>query len=205
MAEDSQCKKPTGADGKETLDKMNDHHRPLAEWALSKLPEFDCETILDVGCGGGMLLDLLSKKYPQGGFFGIDYSPDAIHVATETCQNMVFSRCLALMVASVSKMPFPDGNFDLVTAMETYFFWPNLEKDIQEVARTIRSGGMFLIISEAYPHPDFNERNAEWVAKHNMNLVTNEEMVSMLTNSGFSAEVFTKEDCNWVAFLAKKL
>jgi len=28
--------------------------------------------------------------------------------------------------ASVSRLPFPDGTFDLVTAVETHYYWPDL-------------------------------------------------------------------------------
>src|SRR5256885_11876107 len=37
---------------------------------------------------------------------------------------------------SVSDLPFPDGMFDLVTALETHFWWPNLPGDMRSEEHT---------------------------------------------------------------------
>jgi SAM-dependent methyltransferase len=40
--------------------------------------------------------------------------------------------------------------FDLVTAIETQYYWPNLVKDMQEILRVLKPGGTLLIIAESY-------------------------------------------------------
>ena len=47
-------------------------------------------------------------------------------------------------------MPFPDGVFDLVTAVETHYFWPDMAADMREVFRVLKPGGGFILIAEAY-------------------------------------------------------
>ena len=42
-------------------------------------------------------------------------------------------------------MPFEDNTFDIVTAFETVYFWPDIEKSFGEVKRVLKPGGMFLI------------------------------------------------------------
>jgi ubiquinone/menaquinone biosynthesis C-methylase UbiE len=43
--------------------------------------------------------------------------------------------------ASVSQLPFQDGMFDLVTEVETHFWWPDLAADVHEVFRVVKPGG----------------------------------------------------------------
>ena len=39
--------------------------------------------------------------------------------------------------ASVSKLPFPNDQFDLVTAVETQYYWPDLVNDMREILRVL--------------------------------------------------------------------
>jgi ubiquinone/menaquinone biosynthesis C-methylase UbiE len=47
-------------------------------------------------------------------------------------------------------LPFPDGLFDLVTAVETHYFWPDLPADMREIQRVLRPGGTLVVLAEAY-------------------------------------------------------
>ena len=49
---------------------------------------------------------------------------------------------------SAEKLPYEDGKFDLVTAVETVYFWPNLPGCLQEVRRVLKPGGRFVIMVE---------------------------------------------------------
>jgi SAM-dependent methyltransferase len=50
----------------------------------------------------------------------------------------------------VSRLPFPGDKFDLVTAVETQYYWPDLVKDMQEVLRVLKPGGTLIVIAESY-------------------------------------------------------
>jgi SAM-dependent methyltransferase len=52
--------------------------------------------------------------------------------------------------AAVSRLPFSSDFFNLVTAVETHYYWPDLPGDIQEIRRVLRPGGSLLIIAETY-------------------------------------------------------
>lgn len=47
-------------------------------------------------------------------------------------------------------MPFDDGVFDLVTAVETHYYWPNLPADLREIRRVLKPGGRVLLIAEGH-------------------------------------------------------
>ena len=69
-------KRPEGKEGRALLKDMNEHHRKLSEWALSVLPPMRCSKILDIGCGGGMLISLLARKYEKASIYGVDISDE---------------------------------------------------------------------------------------------------------------------------------
>lgn len=192
--------RPTGEDGKRVLENMNIHHRELAEWALSVLPEMDPMAILDIGCGGGMLISLMGKRY-GGTIRGVDISEDAVELASSINSDLIESGRCSISKASVSSLPFKDGTFDLVTAFETYFFWPELKEDIKEAARTVGPGGILLIVSETYPHPDFKERNDRIITEYGLNIRENREIAEMMEDAGLQVEIVEIEENNWVAFI----
>jgi ubiquinone/menaquinone biosynthesis C-methylase UbiE len=48
----------------------------------------------------------------------------------------------------VSQIPWEDGAFDLVTAFETVYFWPDFEGGLKEVRRVLKPGGTLFICNE---------------------------------------------------------
>lgn len=57
---------------------------------------------------------------------------------------------IVIQNAAVSQLPFPNESFDLVTAVETHYYWPDLPSDMREVRRVLKPGGTLLILAEAY-------------------------------------------------------
>ena len=45
--------------------------------------------------------------------------------------------------ASVAELPFEAEQFEVVTAFETVYFWPELVQNFREVYRVLKPGGVF--------------------------------------------------------------
>ena len=60
----------------------------------------------------------------------------------------VLDKRVFITQGSAEKLPYEDGKFDLVTAVETVYFWPNLPDCLQEVRRVLKKGGKFAILVE---------------------------------------------------------
>lgn len=195
---------PKGDEGRETLESMNENHRELSEWAMSLLPSMDPGKILDVGCGGGMQLFMLGSEFPEAHLYGVDISEDAVDFALNVNREKAEAGKCTIEVAPAEELPFSDEMFDLVSAFETYFFWTDLKEGIAEAYRVLAPGGIFTVISEQYPHPDFDERNAEVIRRTGLTLVENEDMAFLLEDEGFTVEYVTVPENNWVCFIAEK-
>ena len=205
MAEEDQYQKPVGEEGAKVLEKMNEHHKDLSAWGIACIPQaFTPSRILDIGCGGGNAIRVMSMKWPRSVCDGIDISEKAVEITLN--RNRIFASIgrIRAQVAGVSNIPFPDGEFDLITAIETYFFWPDLPNDLKSAASKLRNGGIMVVISEQY----FDGRNdTELTAqceKYHMKLVSNDEMVHLMEDAGMTVTVTTDPDRNWVTFVGKK-
>jgi ubiquinone/menaquinone biosynthesis C-methylase UbiE len=107
----------------------------------------------------------------------------------------------------VSLLPYADDKFDLVTAVETHFFWPDLSRDVREVWRVIKPGGSFAIIAEAYKGAKtaMSRMVEKYASKAGMKLLTRDEHQSLLERAGFeSVRVFTDSSKGWICAIGRK-
>jgi len=194
-----QCRKPTGTFGKIVARKMNKSHDEVTRWGIQFLDTGRGKDLLDVGCGGGRNLRNLAEKCPDARVVGVDHSRDMVALSRQVNMDLLNEGRIEVVEATVSRLPFEDGSFDAVTAVETYFFWPDLINDLREVMRVTRPGGMVLLVTEAYHHPDFEERNRTWEQMSDFKTDTPEELRGYLESAGLEDIESTKvEENNWL-------
>lgn len=146
----NQVRKPSGRLGRAVVGRMNVSHAGLTDWGLEQVRVEPAFTILDVGCGGGRTIQVLAARATAGRVFGVDYSAASVEASRETNRDAVAAGRVEIQEASVSKLPFADAMFDLVTAVETHYYWPALPNDAREILRVLKPGGTFVVIAEAY-------------------------------------------------------
>ncbi|KHD37664.1 SAM-dependent methlyltransferase [Clostridium acetobutylicum] len=201
----NQCKKPVGDQGKVVVDDMNERHYELTGWGLDKIKIDKAYKMLDIGCGGGRTVNRLSNAAEEGEVYGIDYSSDCVRWASEYNKELIKEGRVHISEASVEKLPFEDNKFDVVTAVETIYFWPNVEENIKEVNRVLKKGGKFIIINEIYDDDKFRERNNEFAKNSNMKIYSPEKLKSLLKNAGYlNIEMEIKEENNWICYVSEK-
>src|SRR5215475_4285391 len=141
----SQCKKPRGWLGRFLLRKMNSRHSKLTDWGLGQVSIQPDSTILDVGCGGGRTLSKLAGLATEGKVYGLDYSEESVAVSRRTNAHWIDAGRVEVREGSVSRLPFSEGRFDLVTAVETHFWWPDLPAGVREIFRVLKPGGKVIV------------------------------------------------------------
>jgi ubiquinone/menaquinone biosynthesis C-methylase UbiE len=129
---------------------MNSSHSKLTDWGLEHISIENHHTILDACCGGGRTVGKLAAIATQGKVYGIDYSHESVTATNKTNAQWIDLGRVEIRHGSVSQLPFPGGMFDLVTAVETHFWWPNLPGDMREVFRVLKPGGTLIFIAEIY-------------------------------------------------------
>jgi ubiquinone/menaquinone biosynthesis C-methylase UbiE len=200
-----QCRKPKGRFGRFVGMGMNLGHGKLRRWGLSHISINLDAFILDVGCGGGKTVLDLAQISSSGKVCGIDYSEEMVQLARKINKEFIQKGHVEIIHGSVSSLPFTDGMFNLVTAFEAYYFWPNLIDDLKEIKRVLKPGGTLLIANEVYEHENFEKRNLRLAKWGDMMIHTPEEYRGFLTEAGYMAiEIDDVPEKNWIAAIAKK-
>jgi len=203
----NQCSKPSGWLGRFTLRRMNLSHSRLTDWGLTHVSIEKHFTILDVGCGGGRTVSKLAALATRGKVYGLDYSEDSVAVSKKMNAPWINLGRVEVCRGSVSRLPFPDGSFDLVTAVETHFWWPELHNDMREVFRVTKPGGTLLLIAEIYKGANSAaSRLAErYASRVGIQLLTAKEHRELCEIAGYSeVEVAEQPSRAWICAVAHR-
>jgi SAM-dependent methyltransferase len=90
--------------------------------------------VLDAGCGGGATTDSLAK---YGNVTGLELEEVAVEYAHERGRNVI--------QGSIETLPFENGSFDLVLALDVIEHLPNDLQALQELHRVLRPEGRLLV------------------------------------------------------------
>src|SRR5690348_4790890 len=198
---ETQYKKPRGFLGRLTLRRMNKSHSKLTDWGLTHTAVESRFTVLDVGCGGGRTVSKLAAMATQGKVHGIDHSKESVAMAMRSNKPWIDLARVEIREASVSRLPYADGLFDIVTAVETHFWWPALSSDLREVLRVLKPGGRLILIAEVYRGAQALASKAveRYSEKTGMALLTADEHREYLTNAGYSdVQIITDPRKGWI-------
>ena len=139
--------------------------------------------VLDVACGNGRLLEMLSKRHRFSGF-GVDLSDRMVENAR--CLNP----SMAFMPACADALPFEDASFDVVTVCAAYHHFPDVDAFANEAGRVLKPDGKLYIAEVYYPkllralcNPLIRLSPAG-----DVRLYGPEEICRVLTNAGFRNE-----------------
>lgn len=175
----NQCARPEGSLGRAMLCFMNYTHAPLTNWGLKLVNVQDGWTMLDVGCGGGFTIRRLLKRSKDAQVYGIDISEESVTKARRVNAE-VLDKQVYVTQGSAEQLPYNDEMFDLVTAVETVYFWPNLPDCLQEVRRVLKPGGKFAIMVEVV------DSDSKWTSiVDGMTAYTPEQLKTLLDDAGF--------------------
>lgn len=115
---------------------------------LAELEKEDFTDILDAGCGTGAVLALLSEKYPDKNYTGIDLSPEMISVAdSKKLQGVKF------ICGDCENLPFADDFFDVITCSMSFHHYPHPVDFFRSCKRALRPGGRLIIRDMTVPQP----------------------------------------------------
>jgi SAM-dependent methyltransferase len=114
-----------------------DQQVPTYEEALRRVGLEPGQRVLDVGCGAGAFLRLVSDRgaVPSG----IDASEALIELARRRLP------AADLRVGEMEDLPWDDGSFDLVTGFNSFFFADDMVAALREAGRVAKPGSPVVI------------------------------------------------------------
>jgi SAM-dependent methyltransferase len=112
---------------------------------------------LDLGCGDGILTDILLRRTGSRNLVGVDADP----LETQAAARFPFYR--RLHACPADRIPESDASFDFVLSNSVLEHIPDLEAAVAEVARLLRRNGRFLF---TVPGPGFHQNLAGSLLPH---------------------------------------
>jgi SAM-dependent methyltransferase len=200
-----QVRKPSRWVGRLFLWMMNVSHSGLTDWGLRHVHWERQFTILDVGCGGGRTVEKLAGLASEGFIHGIDYAKGSVAASRRRNAPSIQTGRVEIREASVSHLPFSDDKFDVVTAVETHYYWPDLVKSMQEVLRVLKPGEMLVIVAESYNNGAYSALQRPVMKLLRAANLTVEEHRALFSTAGYTdIQIFEERSRGWICGTGKK-
>jgi SAM-dependent methyltransferase len=180
------ARKPRGWGGRFFVASMNIGHGGISRWGLNHLAIRPGDHILDIGCGGGKNVARMLRRATEGRVCGLDYSEVSVEKTKRMNRRAVRAGRAEIRLGSVSENPWPDNSFDVVTAFETVYFWPDFTNDLREVRRVLKPGGIFFICNEMNKPEEGEAPYQFWIKKLNLKTYTPSDFQKHLAGAGFA-------------------
>ena len=102
------------------------------------------ESVLDVGCGTGLLGELMANRVgTEGSVTGIDLSNDMLDFARSRCHELSQVR---FFQGSAESLDIESSTIDVVTCTQTLLYVDKVAKSLKELFRVLKPGGRVAII-----------------------------------------------------------
>ncbi|HOV14506.1 MAG TPA: metalloregulator ArsR/SmtB family transcription factor [Spirochaetota bacterium] len=138
------------------------------------------ENILDIGCGTGRNLPILSKKATK--VFGVDLSPKMLQLSEHICKKYKLN--YELKIGDIYNLPFSDYFFDCVFINMVLHHISDPMKAFKEIARIIKKNGKMIFIDLlGHNNDEMRSKYADlWLG------FTLDELENYFSKNGFTIE-----------------
>jgi SAM-dependent methyltransferase len=140
---DRRARRPSGAEAR-AIYRDPLYHRPNFRVLLEALALTRDDYLLEVGCGGGALLQDALRSGCRAA--AIDHSPEMVRLARETNRDAVAKGRLEVVEASADRMPFPDGTFTCAVMTGVLGFLPDPIAALKEIRRVLAGDGRLALL-----------------------------------------------------------
>lgn len=141
-----QLRKPSGFIGKVlTARLLNRVNAPMNQLTLQLLDLNADDHVLEVGFGGGDLINRMASAVTRGRIAGVDFSPEMVEVCARRFAPLVAAGQVELRCASAEDLPYGAEHFTKACTVNTIYFWPDPLVALAELRRTLRDSGRLVV------------------------------------------------------------
>jgi len=140
------------------------------------------DIFLEIGCGGGALLDMVLQTVQQA--CGIDHSPDMVELARQKNGKALSEGRVEVMQGDVEALPWAENHFTCAAGVEVLYFIEDPRRVSEELCRVLKPGGRLVLVTGARPKSALaNLAYGIWLKY--MRFHPNDELASVLRQAGF--------------------
>ncbi len=162
-------------------DAMEEHHSDITDQTLALMRVQPGDRVLDLGCGTGWASRRLAKMVPNGEVVGIDVADEMLRRAE---QSSAGSRNIRYVWGSAEHIPVAEKAFDKVLSVESFYYYADQGKALDELRRVLAPGGRLFILINLYRD---NHYSLLWVdeLKVPVQVKSEAEYLELLRQHGF--------------------
>jgi SAM-dependent methyltransferase len=178
----SQLRKPEGENGIEIGEIMNDANGPMNRHTIAVLNPEANDAILEIGMANGLFVKNIVRLDDSIKYTGCDYSKLMVELAANSNRDFVKQGKARFIHANANKLPFENHSFDKIFTINTFYFWDDHVKVLQELIRVLKKDGT-LVLSITSKH--LLEKSP--MAKYGFASFSKEEIIEMMRSNGFAS------------------
>jgi ubiquinone/menaquinone biosynthesis C-methylase UbiE len=162
-------------------DDMENHHSDITNQTLALMDLQPVDRVLDLGCGTGWASRRMARIVTAGEVVGLDVADEMLHRAEQASSDVKNVRYLW---GSAEKIPAPDNHFSKVLSVESFYYYADQGKALDELRRVLTPGGRLFILINLYKD---NHYSLRWVEelKVPVQALSESEYVVLLSRHGF--------------------
>jgi ubiquinone/menaquinone biosynthesis C-methylase UbiE len=163
-------------------DEMEGHHSDITEQTLSLMEIQPGDRILDLGCGTGWASRRMARLAHGGEVVGLDVADEMLRRAEDASSAF---RNVRYVWGSAEKIPESDNAFGKVLSVESFYYYADQGKALDELRRVLAHGGKLFILINLYKD---NHYSLRWVEelKVPVQTLSEEQYKRLLQNHGFT-------------------
>jgi ubiquinone/menaquinone biosynthesis C-methylase UbiE len=125
-------------------------NQPCAAWVIDLLSIQPHDSVLEVGFGPGVGIELLARSVPEGYIAGVDPSDEMLKQAKARNVKAIESGRVDLRYGSVERLPFEDSTFSNALATNSMQVWPDPMIGLREMRRVMTPDGCIALAFTPY-------------------------------------------------------
>lgn len=178
---------PRGFTGRVTYMVMGRAHNSIYRNVAEVLAPRPDDDLLEVACGNGQFL----KKYAPEvhSIAGLDLSEVGVQAARKKHAARIAAGTGEFVQGDAGQLPWPDGSFTAVTAMNSVIAFPQPVQSMKEIHRVLRPGGR-AVISIEWHAGDGKDYSKDRI-RYRLHIWSEDEVRSMMEEAGFSDVTIT--------------
>jgi len=164
-------------------DEMESHHSDITEQTLALMDIQPGDRILDLGCGTGWASRRMARIATSGEVVGLDVADEMLRRAEQSSSAF---RNVRYAWGSAEKIPEADNAFNKVLSVESFYYYADQGKALDELRRVMAPGAKLFILINLYKD---NHYSLRWVTelKVPVQALSEAEYKALLQKHGFKS------------------